>query len=78
MENAEILEVLARGAAAGVFLGLAIVVGRGSCSPARVTGVLFCLAAASHTLTQLPGLEQVLGWARPPIWTLSVVGAGLF
>lgn len=78
MENAEILEVLVRGAAAGVFLGLAIVVGRGSYSPARVTGVLFCLAAASHALTQLPVLEQALGWARPPIWTLSVMGAGLF
>lgn len=78
MEHVEILEVLVRGAAAGVFLGLAIVVGRGSYSPARVIGVLFCLAAASHTLTQLPVLEQALGWARPPIWILSVMGAGLF
>lgn len=78
MNNAEILEVLVRGAAAGVFLGLSIGIGRGGFSPSRVTGVLFCLAAAAHTLTQLPILEQALGWTWPPIWALSVMGAGLF
>jgi AraC-like DNA-binding protein len=78
MGDAEILEVLARGAAAGVFLGLAIVIGRGSYLPARVTGVLFCLAAAAHTLTQLSTIELALGWAWPSLWALSVMGAGFF
>ena len=78
MNDAGILEVLVRGAAAGVFLELTIVVGRGGYSPARVTGVLFCLAAAAHTLTQLPILERALGWTWPPVWALSVMGAGLF
>lgn len=78
MGNAEILEVLARGAAAGVFLGLAIVVGRGTCSPARATGVLFCLSAAAHTLTQLSSIGPALHWMWPPLWTLSVMGSGFF
>ena len=78
MDDAEILEVLARGAAAGVFLGLAVVIGRGGYSPARGTGALFCLAAAAHTLTQLSRIELALGWAWLPIWALSVMGAGLF
>lgn len=78
MNSADMLEVLARGAAAGVFLGLSIVIGRGRYSSARVTGVLFCLAAAAHTLTQLPMLEHALGRTWPLVWALSVMGAGLF
>ncbi|MDP3852529.1 AraC family transcriptional regulator [Phenylobacterium sp.] len=39
---------------------------------------MFCLAAASHTLTQHPPFEQALGPAWQPIWALSVMGAGLF
>jgi AraC-like DNA-binding protein len=79
MGDGQILEVLARGAAVGAFLGLAIVVGRGGAAPARLTGVLFCLAAAAHTLTQLPILDdRALGWAWRPIWALSAMGAGFF
>jgi hypothetical protein len=71
------LELLARGAAVGAFVGLALVMARGL-TPARLTGALFCLAAAAHTLTQLPQSATALGWAWPPIWALSVMGAGLF
>jgi AraC-like DNA-binding protein len=78
MANGEILEVLARGAAVGGFLGLAIAVGRGGASSARVTGVLFCLAAAAHTMTQFPPVEAATGWAWPLVWVLSVSGAGFF
>jgi AraC-like DNA-binding protein len=78
MVNREILEVLVRGAAAGAFLGLAIAVGRAGASSARVTGVLFCLAAASHTVAQFPPLYAALGWAEPVVWALSESGAGLF
>jgi len=78
MDGAEILEVLARGAAAGVFVGLALVIGRGGYSPARATGALFCLAAAAHTLMQLSTIELALGWAWSPLWALSLMGAGLF
>ena len=53
MGPAEMLELLARGAAVGAFVGLALVMAR-DLMPARLTGALFCLAAAAHTLTQLP------------------------
>jgi AraC-like DNA-binding protein len=71
------LELLARGAAVGAFVGLALVMAR-RFTPARLTGALFCAAAAAHTLTQLPQSATVLGWAWPLIWALSVMGAGLF
>jgi hypothetical protein len=77
MSPAEMLELLARGAAVGAFVGLALLMARGL-TPARLTGALFCLAAAAHTLTQLPQSAAALGWAWPPIWALSVMGAGLF
>lgn len=78
MGSADVLELLARGAAVGADLGLALVVGLGGRSPARVTGVLFSLAAASHTLTQAPQIDEGFGWAWPPIWAFSAMGAGLF
>ena len=78
MANGEILEVLVRGAAVGGFLGLAIAVGRGGVSSARVTGVLFCLAAAGHTVAQSPPICAAIGWAWPLAWGLSITGAGLF
>lgn len=74
----DMLELLARGVAVGTFVGLALVMARGGVRPARITGILFCLAAASHTLTQLPQLEPALGWGWGPVWALSVMGAGLF
>lgn len=73
-----ILELLTRGAAVGAFVGLALVAGLGGRTPARVTGLLFSLAAAAHTLTQLPQPAGLFGWAGPLIWALSVMGAGLF
>ena len=78
MASGQILEVLVRGAAVGGFLGLAIAVGRGGASSARVTGVLFCLAAAAHTVAQFAPLAAATGWAWPLVWMLSVAGAGLF
>jgi hypothetical protein len=77
MSQAEMLELLARGAGVGAFVGLALLMARGL-TPARLTGALFCLAAAAHTLTQLPQSATAFGWAWPPIWALSVMGAGLF
>lgn len=71
------LETLAFGAAVGAFLGLAIVAARGGGSPARVTGVLCCLGAAAHAITQSSLSHQELGWAWPPIWALSAMGGGL-
>lgn len=62
----------------GGFLGLAIAIGRGGFTRARVSGILFCLAVAAHTLTQLPEIRAVLSVAWAPIWLFSVVGAGLF
>lgn len=69
-----------RGAAAGALLGLGVVVLRGASSPARISAALFAAAAASHTLTQMPGasLEHALGVLWPLIWAFSIMGAGLF
>lgn len=79
MESAEsILEVLMRGGAAGAFIGLAIVVARRPSAPASLAGMLFCLAAAAHTLTQYPPAKLALGVAWPIVWAFSVAGAGLF
>ncbi len=73
-----ILEILTRGGAVGAFVGVAIAIARPPLTPARITGVLFCLAAAAHTLTQSPAIKPALGFAWPAIWTFSVMGAGLF
>ena len=71
-------ELLVRGAAIGVFLLIAIRIGGGGRSPARITGALFSLAAAGHTLTQFPGAFSAFGAAADIAWALSVAGAGLF
>lgn len=73
-----VVELLARGIAVGAFLGLALALTRSASGPARLSGVLFCLAAAAHTLTQWPGPATLFGFAMAPIWTLSAMGAGLF
>jgi AraC-like DNA-binding protein len=72
------VELLARGVAVGAFLALAIAVVRSASGPARLSGPLFCLAAAAHTLTQWPGPEIVAGPVVAVIWALSVMGAGFF
>ncbi|NOT39493.1 MAG: helix-turn-helix transcriptional regulator [Alphaproteobacteria bacterium] len=78
LRDPSILEVLMRGGAIGAFVGLAIAIARPPFTPARVTGVLFCLAAAAHTLTQHPAINEALGLARPLVWAFSFMGAGLF
>jgi AraC-like DNA-binding protein len=78
MTPGETLELLARGAAVGAFLGLALLCIRGAPTSARLTGALFCLGAAAHTLTQMPDIEPALGWMWVPTWAFSVAGAGLF
>lgn len=72
------LELLARGVAIGAFLGLALALVRSGSGPARLSGVLFCLAAVGHTLTQWPGPDTIFGIAYAPMWVFSVAGAGLF
>lgn len=76
--NEAILEILTRGGAVGAFIGLAIVIARRPFAPAGLAGVLFCLAAAAHTLTQFPPIRPALGPAWPLVWSFSVAGAGLF
>jgi AraC-like DNA-binding protein len=73
-----ILEILARGGAVAAFVGLALVIARGGASPARVTGVLFCIAVAAHTLTQHAATEGALGLVRLLVLPFSWMGAGLF
>ena len=73
-----VTELLVRGAASGAFVLLALGVIQGARTPARLTGALFCLAAAAHTLTQSRTAVSHLGVAFAPVWVLSVMGAGLF
>jgi|SRR5579859_1047497 len=73
-----IAELLIRGAAVGGFVLLALAIAHARRLPIRVTGALFCLAAASHTLTQVRPAFEVLGYIKAPIWALSVMGSGLF
>jgi hypothetical protein len=65
-QTADAAELLARGVAIGAFLGLAFALARGLDSRARLSGILFCLAAAGHTLTQWPLANAVLGVALVP------------
>ncbi len=78
MNPGENLELLARGGAVGAFVGLALLSARGKRTPARMTGALFCLGAAAHTLTQVPSVEAALGFMWWPVWSFSAMGAGLF
>lgn len=71
-------ELLVRGAAVGIFVLTAIRIGGGGVTPTRVTGALFALAAAGHTLTQLPAAWNAMGPAAAIAWVLSVAGAGMF
>lgn len=78
IQSAIALELLARGVAIGAFLGLALALTRSGSGPARLSGVLFCLAAVGHTLTQWPGPDAIFGISYAPMWIFSVAGAGLF
>lgn len=78
MKASDILELLIRGAAVGGFVLVAIRMSAGARTPARVTGTVFALAAASHTLTQSPAAMSALGVAAAPVWALSVAAAGFF
>jgi AraC-like DNA-binding protein len=74
-----VLELLMRGAAVGAFVGLALVIARPPLSPARITGGLFCLAAAAHALTQqYPTLAPALSFIWPLVLAFSVMATGLF
>jgi len=75
--QAPLLELLIRGAAIGVFVLLALRI-VGDRTPARLTGALFCLGAAAHTITQSPVAFGLLGPGAVTVWALSVMAAGLF
>ena len=76
--QAQAPELLIRGAAIGVFVLLALRMAGGDRTPARLTGALFCLGAAAHTITQSPIAFGLLGPGAVPVWALSVMAAGLF
>src|SRR5512143_1393226 len=78
MQLAQVSEILIRGAAVGGFLLLSLAIAHARRTPVRVTGALFCLGAASHTLTQMRLAFDGLGVLTAPVWALSVMGAGLF
>lgn len=71
-------ELLVRGAAAGAFVALAGVIVMPPVSISRWSGALFSVAAAAHTITQLPDWQALLGIVAPLAWVLSVAAPGLF
>src|SRR5687767_12530127 len=77
-EGVQSAELLVRGAAVGIFVLTALRIGGGGFTPVRATGALFALAAAGHTITQLPAAWNAMGPAAAVAWVLSVAGAGLF
>ena len=78
IHSAVVAELLARGIAVGAFVALALALSRGASGSVRGSGILFCLAAAGHTLTQWPGPEGFFGFGYAPVWAFSAMGAGLF
>lgn len=76
--QAPVLELLVRGAAVGVFGLLALQMLARDRTPARLTGALFCLGAAAHTITQCPFAFRAMGYGGAPVWAFSVMAAGLF
>lgn len=72
------IELLIRGVAVGGFVGLALCFARADAARMRLSGLLFCLSAAGHVLTQGPEARSVAGAAFPVLWVLSVASAGLF
>lgn len=76
--QAQVLELLVRGAAVGVFVLIALRMIGEDRTPARLAGALFCLGAAAHTITQSPIAFGLLGLGAAPVWALSVMAAGLF
>jgi AraC-like DNA-binding protein len=71
-------ELLLRGAAAGIFLGLAGVIARPLMPVSRWTGCGFSIAAAAHTITQLPNWRDLVGILSPVAWMFSVAAPSFF
>lgn len=74
----DLTELLLRGGAIGIFVALAVGLFRDPRAPARLTGGLFLLGAAGHTVTQSAVIMRTLGYAAAPAWVLSVGAGGLF
>lgn len=70
------IELLVRGVAVGALLGLALCFGRANAARLRLSGILFCLSAAGHVLTQSPTVRLASGAAFPAFWVLSITCAG--
>lgn len=78
MPLAQLAELLIRGATIGILVALAASLLRDPRAPARLTGALFCLGAAGHTITQSPLIVATLGIAVAPAWVFSAIAGGLF
>lgn len=72
-----VLEILLRGVAAGAMLAVAAGLLRGR-GPARWSGGLFALAAASFAVHSQGAETEALGVLGPLVWLLSAGGAGWF
>ena len=74
-----VLEILLRGLAAGALLATGLAMGLGGRrSPARVTGAVFCFAAAAFALHSEGAETAALGILQAPVWLLSAGGSGYF
>ncbi len=76
-DSLAVLELVARGGAAGALMVMAMSLSRSGSAAIRFSGVMFSLGAASHALLQSPAIGAALGPAVALPWALSVMGAGL-
>lgn len=77
MDSAMIFDLLFRGVAMGCLASVGVGLVRGGANiHARIAGVLFCLSTAAYAITSSPLLRDTIGPGMPPVWTLSVSGAG--
>lgn len=78
MSELAAIELLARGAAVGGFLGLALCFSRAHPGRLRLSAFLFCISCVGHVVAQSPSARLAVGPAMPLAWLLSIAGAGLF
>lgn len=77
MEAATIFDLMFRGVAMGALASVGVGLARGGANVhVRIAGVLFSLSTTAYVITSSPLLREAIGPGMPPVWTLSVSGAG--
>lgn len=77
METGTIFDLLFRGVAMGCLASVGVGLVRGGPNiHVRIAGLLFCLSTGAYVITSSELLREAIEPGMPPVWTLSVSGAG--